>query len=188
LRFGVCICPLEFRQLPALHLLADRLEQRRHPPLVRALHIPGAPHVVNKLLHAATRVLYLLHLRKGVEPVGDVGHQTALVGLRHVAHVLHVEQLGDANLLMGNVERHLHVAPVVRLVERIVVDQVRPVDVEQGAEREPVVPAGAEVANVDLVVARRLALAPQQQPLLGRHALLVDVVDGEAQNEGPYQA
>ncbi len=121
----------------------------------------------------------LLHLREGVEPVGDVGHEAALVGLGHVAHVLRVQQLGDADLAVGDVKGQLHVAAAVRLVQGVVVDQVGPVDVQQRAEGEPVVPAGAEVAHVHLVVARRLALAPQEQALLGRHALLVDVVDGE---------
>ena len=123
-----------------------------------------------------------------MEPVGDIGHQTALVGLGHVAHVLDVEQLGDADLLVGNVEGQLHVAPVVRLVERVVIDQVRAVDVEQGTKGEAVVPAGTEVAHVHLVVAGRLTLAPQKQTFLGRHALLVDIVDGEAENQGPYEA
>jgi hypothetical protein len=95
-----------------------------------------------------------------MEPVCDVSHQTALVGLGHVAHVLHVEQLRDADLLVRNIEGHLHVAPVVRLVEGVVVNQVWTVDVKQGAECESVVPAGAEVAHIHLVVTRRLALAP----------------------------
>lgn len=95
-----------------------------------------------------------------MEPVGNVRHQTELVGLGHVAHILDVEQLRDANLLVREVKGQLHVAAVVRLVERIVVDQVWPVDVEQGAECESVVPAAAEVAHVDFIVACRLALTP----------------------------
>ncbi len=188
MRFYVRIGPFKLGLLPVLHLLADDLEQRGHPPLVGALHVPRASHVVDKFLDAAPGVLDLLHLGEGMEPVGDVGHQTAFVGLGHVAHVLHIEQLRDADLLVGDVESHLHVAPVVRLVERIVVDQVRAVDVEQGAEGEAVVPAGAEVSHIHLVVAGRLALAPQEKTFLGCHALLVDVVDGEAENQGPYQA
>jgi hypothetical protein len=188
LGFGISIGALERRLAPALHLLANRLQQRRHPALIGALHIPRPAHVVDELFDAATRVLDLLHLREGVEPVGNVRHQTALVGLGHVAHVLDVEELGDANLAVGNVEGELHVAAVVRLVELVVVDEIGPVDVEERTERQAVVPAGAEVAHVNLVVAGGFALAPQQQALLGRHALFVDVVDCEAQNQRPYQA
>lgn len=45
-----------------------------------------------------------------------------------------------------------------------------------------------EVLNVDVLVGRRLALAPQQQALLGRHFLNGNVLDGEAQNDGPDHA
>ncbi|KAH8633315.1 hypothetical protein IG631_11949 [Alternaria alternata] len=50
-----------------------------------------------------------------------------------------------------------------------------------------IVPAGGEVANFDFIVAGRLPLTPQQQTLLRTETLLVDVADGESQNEGPYQ-
>lgn len=42
-----------------------------------------------------------------------------------------------------------------------------------------------EVLHVDVLVGCSLALAPQQQPLLGRHLLHADVLDGEAQDNGP---
>ena len=45
-----------------------------------------------------------------------------------------------------------------------------------------------EVLNVDVLVRGRLALAPQQQALLGRHFLDGNVLDGEAQNDGPDHA
>lgn len=52
---------------------------------------------------------------------------------------------------------------------------------------QSVVPARGEVTDFDLIVAGRLPLTPQQQTLLGTETLFVDVADGEAQNEGPYQ-
>jgi hypothetical protein len=61
------------------------------------------------------------------------------------------------------------------------------VDIEQGTECKSIVPAGGEVANFDFIVAGRLPLTPQQQTLLRTETLLVDVADGESQNEGPYQ-
>ena len=47
---------------------------------------------------------------------------------------------------------------------------------------------GVEVLDVDVLVGRRLALAPEQQALLGRHLFDRDVLDGEAQNDGPDHA
>jgi hypothetical protein len=77
---------------------------------------------------------------------------------------------------------------MVRLVQAVVIDEVRPVNVEQRTKRQPVVPAGGKVSHVDVVVARRLPLAPQQQALLCAEALLVDVVDCESQDQRPDQA
>jgi hypothetical protein len=56
------------------------------------------------------------------------------------------------------------------------------------AQCQSVVPARGEVAHFDLVIACRLPLTPQQETLLRTQTLLVDVADGEAQNEGPDQA
>ena len=42
-----------------------------------------------------------------------------------------------------------------------------------------------EVLNVDVLVRRSLALAPKQQALFGCHFLDGDVLDGEAQDDGP---
>lgn len=45
-----------------------------------------------------------------------------------------------------------------------------------------------EVLDVDVLVGRGLPLAPEQQPLLGRHLLDGDVLDGEAEDDGPDHA
>lgn len=42
-----------------------------------------------------------------------------------------------------------------------------------------------EVLHVDVLVRRRLALAPQQQTLLGGHLLNGNVLDGKPQNDRP---
>jgi len=188
LRLRVSIRALKPRLLPALNLLPYRLEQSCHPPLVRALHLPRSLHVVHELLHSPPGVLDLFHLRESVEPVGNVCHQTPLVGLGDIAHILNVEQLRDTNLPMGNIKRHLHVATMIALIKRIVVDQVGAMDVKQGTEGQTVVPARTEVTDVHLIIASRLALTPKKQALLGRHALLVDVVNGESKNECPYKS
>lgn len=45
-----------------------------------------------------------------------------------------------------------------------------------------------EVLNVDVLVGRRLALAPQQETLLGCHFLDGNVLNGEAQDDRPDHA
>lgn len=45
-----------------------------------------------------------------------------------------------------------------------------------------------EVLYVDVLVGRRLALAPQQQTFLGGHLLDGDVLNGETQDDGPDHA
>ena len=42
-----------------------------------------------------------------------------------------------------------------------------------------------EVLNVDVLVGRRFALAPEQETLLGRHLLHWNVLNGETQNDRP---
>jgi hypothetical protein len=65
-----------------------------------------------------------------------------------------------------------------------VVEQVGSVAVDERAEGEAVPPAEVEVLDVDVLVGRRLALAPQQQALLRRHLLHRDVLDGEPGQKG----
>ena len=77
---------------------------------------------------------------------------------------------------------------MIALVQLIEIDQVRAVDIQQGAEGQAVVPARAEIPHLDLIIARRLPLTPQQQALARTQALIVDVADGEAQDQGPDQA
>lgn len=42
-----------------------------------------------------------------------------------------------------------------------------------------------EVLHIDVLVGCRLALAPQQETLLGGHFLHRNVLNGESQNDGP---
>ena len=44
---------------------------------------------------------------------------------------------------------------------------------------------GVEVLDIDVLVGCCLALAPEQQTFLGGHLLHADVLDGEAQDDGP---
>ena len=74
------------------------------------------------------------------------------------------------------------------LGELVVVDEVGPVSVDERAERQAVLEARVEVLHVHVLVGRRLALAPEQEALLGGHLLDRDVLDGEPQDDGPDHA
>src|ERR1051326_4906768 len=52
---------------------------------------------------------------------------------------------------------------------------------------QTVVPTCRKVPHFHLFVASSLPLTPEQQALLCAEPLLVDVTDGEAQNQSPYQ-
>ena len=101
-----------------------------HPLLVVVLHIPRALHHLDKLFNPPSGRLDSVEVRKGMEPVGDISHQTSLVGFRYVAHILDIQQRGDANLFVGQLEGQSSVSFVVILVELVKVDQVGPMDVQ----------------------------------------------------------
>lgn len=193
---GIDVSALKGGLLPPLLLRPDLLQQLLHAALERVLHLPGASHVCDELLDPPPRIFHPFHLREGVKPVGDVSHERALVRFRDVTDVLDVQQVGDPDFFGRNVKRQLHVAAMIGLVEAVVVDQVGSMDVEQGTairplarevipanpgniQCQPIIPAGRKVPNVNIVVAGRFPLTPQQQALLGRHALFVDIADGE---------
>ena len=55
--------------------------------------------------------------------------------------------------------------------------------VDEGAERQTITPAQVEVLHVDVLVGCGLALAPEQETLLGGHLLNGDVLDGEPEGK-----
>lgn len=61
-------------------------------------------------------------------------------------------------------------------------------DIEQGAEGQPIIPRAGEVPDINSLVAGCFPLAPQEEALFGRETLLIDIGDGESENEGPDQA
>ena len=58
--------------------------------------------------------------------------------------------------------------------------------VDEGAERQAITPAQVEVLHVDVLVGGGLALAPEQQTLLGGHLLNRNVLDGEPGQQRCY--
>merc|ERR1719399_629551 len=119
----------------------------------------------------------------------DVRHHGLLVGA-HVDHVLRIEDLGDAQLALRDVEGLVEVVELVGGLERLEVEQVGAEGVDQRVERHAVLPRRVEVGDVDRTVGalRHLLLGPLQQPLLSGHVALRALVDREAQDERPHHA
>ena len=84
-----------------------------------------------------------------------------------------VQKLGQVQLLFGYVEGIVQVVDGVGLGQLLVLNQVWPVLVDQGVKGQAIPPAGGEIADVDVGVASRLHLAPEQEGVLGRAGLLV---------------
>lgn len=68
-----------------------------------------------------------------MEELGNVGHDGALVGDADVANVRHLEQTGDAEALLGDLERQRRVATAVLLVEVVPVNELWAVTVDECA-------------------------------------------------------
>jgi hypothetical protein len=81
------------------------------------------------------------------------------------------EERARSQLWMGVRDEDPPVAAEADLVERVIVEQIGPMNVDQSAEGETVGPAPGKVTDVDLgPVAGRLALGPQEESILGRQA------------------
>ena len=60
--------------------------------------------------------------------------------------------------------------------------------VNEGTEREAVLPTPVEVLDFHIVVAQRLVCAPQLEGILATHTFHADLVDLELGDDGPKQA
>ncbi len=116
----------------------ERVRARQHKPLLIArphhhhYHHPAGTHLP-KVPDAAAGRVKLLHARKGVEVLGNVGHDGPLIRLDHIHNVLYPKELGDAQVLLGHVKGQLGVPVLVALVQGMVVQQVRAVAVDEAA-------------------------------------------------------
>eukprot|EP01137_Pigoraptor_chileana_P027911 Opistho-2@11140 len=142
---------------------------------------------VKDLANAACCDFRLLGRRKRVVVSGNLRHDGALVGLGRAHDVLGVKELGDANVLLGDVKGKAEVVECVlgSLLEAVVVEEIGAVAVDQSAESKTILEAHVEVLDVDVLVALSLLLAPQEQTLFGRELLDSDVLDLVTQNNRP---
>ncbi|MGG6496622.1 UNVERIFIED_CONTAM: hypothetical protein NY603_27245, partial [Bacteroidetes bacterium 56_B9] len=68
-----------------------------------------------------------------------------------------------------------------------VINQIRSMDIQESAKRQPIIPTTREIPHFDLIIARCLPLTPQQQTFPRRQALIIDITNRESQNQRPNQ-
>lgn len=91
-------------------------------------------------------------------------------------------------MFLGDVESCVEIFQGIVFAESVVIDEIGTVAVDEGAKSEAVLERQVEVLNVDVFVGRGLALAPEQETLLGCHFLHGNVLNRESQNYGPNHA
>lgn len=135
----------------------------------------------------------LLHLGEVVIVRHHIGNDGLLVRMID-KYILCIEQFRQSQLILGHIERIVEIVNGIGLAQLVELYKIRPVLVNNGIERQTVPPGGREVPDVDVVIAGRLHLAPEQQRVLGALGLLVvglldrDVLDLEAQDYRPDEA
>lgn len=92
----------------------------------------------------------------------EVSHDTLPVWTLCADHLVDVQRGFDANTLCC-LKGKCEISSLVLVVELLVGDVGRQVGVQDGAERQTVVPAAAEVCDVDVLVSFGFLLAPLEQ-------------------------
>mmetsp|Transcript_2233 Transcript_2233/g.3009 ORF Transcript_2233/g.3009 Transcript_2233/m.3009 type:complete len:308 (+) Transcript_2233:689-1612(+) len=125
---------------------------------------------------------------KSVKVFHNVGHNGLLVGLCAV-NIRNVEQLRNANMLIGNRESGFQVLSV-RLGEAIlVVDEIRAVAVDQGTPGKPTSPVFGEVFHsrgVDPLVAFSFLVDPLEQSSLHLCGSSPETTCSVVKNDNPH--
>ena len=68
-----------------------------------------------------------------MKPICYIGHEGSLVRFGNVTDILHIQKIWYANFFRGNFEGQLHVPTVIALVQLLVIDQIRSMNVKQSA-------------------------------------------------------
>ena len=101
--------------------------------------------------------------------VGDDGFLVRLVDV----DVLGVEQFGQAEFLFSHVEGVVQIEHGVRFGQFVVLNQFWTMFVDDGVESQTVAPRRGKVTNVDILIASRLHLTPQEQGVFSRTRFMV---------------
>lgn len=101
----------------------------------------------------------------------DVSHDALPVRPLCVHHLIYVQSAFDAHTFCS-LKSQGEVSPLLLATELLVGDMCRQVGVEHSAESQSIVPAAAEVCNVNVLITLSLLLTPLQQSVSLRASVL----------------
>jgi len=165
--------------------LTDPLDESLGALLIVVDHVLDGLHEVDELADTLTSHLDLVVLREDLVEGSTIGHDRTLIRTRKRKHILGIEKLRDAKVLLGNVEGEVEVLTRIFLAEGVVVKKIGTVLVDESAEGKTILEAVLEVLNIDILVALGLLLAPEEKTLLGAETFLRKIADGETKDDGP---
>mmetsp|Transcript_5747 Transcript_5747/g.17612 ORF Transcript_5747/g.17612 Transcript_5747/m.17612 type:complete len:269 (-) Transcript_5747:135-941(-) len=115
--------------------------------------------------------------------LSNLSDHTLLIGV--LEHILNIEQRRDAQLIFGHRESQLEVVLRIIGTQRVVIDEMRFVHVDESTEGQTIGKAAGKVLDVHIVVGLGLTLAPQQQSFLGSQLTFADVGNDKLLDDGP---
>ena len=174
--------------------LVDPGQQVGHEPFVLVGHLLGIERRADHFGQAAALHAVILSLGEVVVEGDDVGNDGLVVHVFHV-DIFGIEQFTDAQTLFADVEGELQIVIGILFRQGAVLwNEIRPMLVYQGTERESILPRRGEVANINIGVIGCFHLAPEQESILGRFGLSGfvlfdgDVLNLKTKDNCPYQA
>jgi hypothetical protein len=165
--------------------LADPLSESLGALLIVVDHVLDSLHEADKLADTLTSHLDLVVLREHLVKGSAIGHDGTLIRTRKRKHILSIEQLGDAEVLLSDVKGQVEVLTRILLAKGVKVEEIGTMLVDEGAESETILEAVLEILNIDITVALGLLLAPEEETLLGAETFLREIADGETKDDGP---
>jgi len=148
-------------------------------------HILSILHEADELADTLTSHLDLIVLREHLVKGSTISHNGTLIRTRKRKHILSIEQLGDTEVLLSNVESKIKVLTRIILAKLVIVKKIRTMLVDEGAESKTILEAVLEILNIDITIALGLLLAPEKETLLGTETFLRKIADGETKNDSP---
>src|SRR5256885_4251745 len=70
-----------------------------------------------------------------MEPIGNVRHERSFIRFGHITDIFNIQQIGYTNLLRCYLESESHIASMITLVQGIVINKIRSVNIEQSATK-----------------------------------------------------
>lgn len=141
--------------------------------------------VINELGDTATSRLGLIEGREDLVELGNIGHDRTLIRTGHGDDILNIQKTGNVEMIGSSLEGLVEVTSLILRVQRIEVDQVGTMTMDDSAEGQTILERSREVLDVDILVSLGLTLAPQEQTFLGRETLLRETRDDETKNQTP---